>query len=129
VEDIDGSGGNAGAWHAPMDRVGTILRHGSEEQKQRYLARIASGDLRLQAFGVTEPTAGSDTTSIQTTATPADGGWVVHGQKIWTSRALYSDLMLLLARTTPVDQVDKKTLGLSTFIVDMKRALADGTMT
>jgi len=129
LEEINASGGNAGACHAQMYTMGTILRHGSEEQKQRYLPRIASGELRLQAFGVTEPTAGSDTTSIQTTATPVDGGWVVHGQKIWTSRALYSDLMLLLARTTPADQVEKRTLGLSTFIVDMKRAVADGTMT
>jgi acyl-CoA dehydrogenase len=129
LEEINASGGNSGACHAQMYTMGTILRHGSEEQKQRYLPRIASGDLRLQAFGVTEPTAGSDTTSIQTTATPADGGWVVHGQKIWTSRALYSDLMLLLARTTPADQVEKRTLGLSTFIVDMKRAVAEGTMT
>ena len=129
LEEINASGGNAGACHAQMYTMGTILRHGSEEQKLRYLPRIASGELRLQAFGVTEPTAGSDTTSIQTTATRADGGWVVHGQKIWTSRALHSDLMLLLARTTPADQVEKRTLGLSTFIVDMKRALADGTMT
>ena len=129
LEEINASGCNSGACHAQMYIMGTILRHGSDEQKQRYLPRIASGELRLQAFGVTEPTAGSDTTSIQTTATRSDGGWVVHGQKIWTSRALYSDLMLLLARTTPADQVEKKTLGLSTFIVDMKRALADGTMT
>jgi alkylation response protein AidB-like acyl-CoA dehydrogenase len=129
LEEINASGGNAGACHAQMYIMGTILRHGSEEQKRRYLPRIASGELRLQAFGVTEPTAGSDTTSIQTTATRVDGGWVVHGQKIWTSRALYSDLMLLLARTTPRDQVERKTLGLSTFIVDMKRALADKTMT
>src|SRR5947208_17116649 len=106
LEEINASGGNSGACHAQMYTMGTILRHGSDEQKQRYLPRIASGELRLQAFGVTEPTAGSDTTSIQTMATPADGGWVVHGQKIWTSRALYSDLMLLLARTTPVDQVE-----------------------
>ena len=112
LEEINASGCNAGACHAQMYIMGTILRHGSEEQKRRYLPRIASGELRLQAFGVTEPTAGSDTTSIQTTATKAAGGWVVHGQKIWTSRALYSDLMLLLARTTPVDQVEKKTLGL-----------------
>ena len=126
LEEINASGGNAGACHAQMYTMGTILRHGSEEQKRRYLPRIASGELRLQAFGVTEPTAGSDTTSIKTTATRADGGWVVHGQKIWTSRALYSDLMLLLARTTPVDQVEKKTLGLSTFIVDMKAALGKG---
>ena len=129
LEEINASGGNSGACHAQMYTMGTILRHGSEEQKQRYLPRIASGELRLQAFGVTEPTAGSDTTSIQTMATPADGGWVVHGQKIWTSRALYSDLMLLLARTTPADQVEKRTLGLSTFLVDMKRAVGDGTMT
>jgi alkylation response protein AidB-like acyl-CoA dehydrogenase len=109
--------------------MGTILRTGTEEQKRRYLPRIASGELRLQAFGVTEPTAGSDTTSIQTTATRVDGGWSVSGQKIWTSRAEHSDLMLLLARTTPADRVAKRTEGLSTFIVDMKRAIADGTMT
>jgi alkylation response protein AidB-like acyl-CoA dehydrogenase len=129
LEEINASGCNSGACHAQMYIMGTILRHGSEGQKRRYLPRIAAGELRLQAFGVTEPTAGSDTTSIATTATPADGGWVVHGQKIWTSRAEHSDLMLLLARTTPADQVEKKTLGLSTFIVDMKKALADGTMT
>ena len=129
MEEINASGGNSGACHAQMYIMGTILRYGSDAQKERYLPKLASGELRLQAFGVTEPTAGSDTTSIQTTATKVDGGWVVNGQKIWTSRALYSDLMLLLARTTPVDQVEKKTLGLSTFIVDMKRALADGTMT
>ncbi len=112
-----------------MYTMGTILRHGSDEQKQRYLPKIASGELRLQAFGVTEPTAGSDTTSIQTTATRSDNGYVVNGQKIWTSRALYSDLMLLLARTTPLEEVEKKTEGLSTFIVDMKAAVADGKMT
>ena len=129
LEEINASGGNAGACHAQMYIMGTILRHGSEEQKQRVLPRLAAGELRLQAFGVTEPTAGSDTTSIATTATRTEGGWLVHGQKIWTSRALHSDLMLLLARTTPADEVEKKTLGLSTFLVDMKRALADGTMT
>lgn len=129
LEEINASGGNSGACHAQMYIMGTILRYGSAAQKGRYLPKIASGELRLQAFGVTEPTAGSDTTSIQTTATKVGGGWVVHGQKIWTSRALYSDLMLLLARTTPPDQVEKKTLGLSTFIVDMKQAIADGTMT
>jgi acyl-CoA dehydrogenase len=129
LEEVNASGCNAGACHAQMYVMGTILRHGSDEQKQRYLPRIASGELRLQAFGVTEPTAGSDTTAIQTTAVRADGGWRVSGQKIWTSRALYSDLMLLLARTTPADEVEKKTLGLSTFIVDMKRAQDDGTMT
>jgi len=129
LEEINASGGNAGACHAQMYTMGTILRHGSDEQKQRYLPKIAAGELRLQAFGVTEPTVGSDTTSIQTTATRSSGGYVVRGQKIWTSRALHSDLMLLLARTTPLEQVQKRTEGLSTFIVDMKRALADGTMT
>jgi alkylation response protein AidB-like acyl-CoA dehydrogenase len=129
LEELNASGGNAGACHAQMYTMGTILRHGSDEQKQRLLPRIASGELRLQAFGVTEPTAGSDTTAIGTTARRTDGGWLVHGQKIWTSRALHSDLMLLLARTTPLEQVEKRTLGLSTFLVDMKRAVADGTMT
>jgi acyl-CoA dehydrogenase len=129
LEEINASGCNSGACHAQMYTMGTILRHGSDEQKQRYLPRIASGELRLQAFGVTEPTAGSDTTSIQTTATETADGYVVHGQKIWTSRALYSDLMLLLARTTPLEEVEKKTDGLSTFIVDMKKAVADGKMT
>jgi acyl-CoA dehydrogenase len=129
LEEINASGGNAGACHAQMYTMGTILRHGSEEQKARYLPRIASGELRLQAFGVTEPTAGSDTTSIKTTAERVDGGYVIRGQKIWTSRALHSDLMLLLARTTPLDEVERKTEGLSTFIVDINRALSDKTMT
>jgi acyl-CoA dehydrogenase len=129
LEEINASGCNSGACHAQMYIMGTILRHGSDAQKQEYLPKIASGELRLQAFGVTEPTVGSDTTSIQTIATRVDGGYVVHGQKIWTSRALYSDLMLLLARTTPADQVEKRTEGLSTFIVDMKQAVADGKMT
>lgn len=128
LEEINAMGCNSGACHAQMYIMGTILRHGSEEQKQRYLPPIASGELRLQAFGVTEPTAGSDTTSIQTTAQRSSGGYVIRGQKIWTSRALYSDLMLLLARTTPLEEVAKKTEGLSTFIVDMKRALEAGTM-
>ncbi len=129
LEEINASGCNAGACHAQMYTMGTLLRHGSPEQKARYLPRIASGELRLQAFGVTEPTAGSDTTAISTTARRTDGGWVVHGQKIWTSRAEHSDLMLLLARTTPADQVAKRTEGLSTFLVDMKQAQAAGTMT
>src|SRR3954464_2029447 len=123
LEEINASGGNSGACHAQMYTMGTILRHGSPEQKERYLPKIASGELRLQAFGVTEPTVGSDTTALQTTAERVDGGYVVRGQKIWTSRALHSDLMLLLARTTPLDQVEKKTEGLSTFIVDMKQAV------
>jgi alkylation response protein AidB-like acyl-CoA dehydrogenase len=129
LEEINAGGCNSGACHAQMYTMGTILRHGSAEQKERFLPRIASGELRLQAFGVTEPSVGSDTTSLQTTATRTDGGYSVRGQKIWTSRALQSDLMLLLARTTPLDRVERKTDGLSTFIVDMKRALADGTMT
>ncbi len=129
LEEINASGCNGGACHAQMYTMGTILRHGSEEQKQRYLPQIASGDLRLQAFGVTEPTVGSDTTRIQTTAEHVNGGYRIRGQKIWTSRALHSDLMLLLARTTPFDQVERKTEGLSTFIVDMKQAVEAGTMT
>ncbi len=122
LEEINASGGNAAACHAQMYTMGTLLRHGSEEQKRRYLPRIASGELRLQAFGVTEPTVGSDTTRIQTTAERVDGGYVIRGQKIWTSRALHSDLMLLLARTTPLEQVERKTEGLSTFLVDMRAA-------
>jgi acyl-CoA dehydrogenase len=121
LEEICASGGNAGACHAQMYVMGTLLRHGSEEQKARYLPRIAAGELRLQAFGVTEPGAGSDTTSITTRARRTDGGgWVVDGQKIWTSRAEHSDLMVLLARTTPRAEVAKKTEGLSVFLVDMR---------
>ena len=129
LEEINASGGNAAACHAQMYTMGTILRHGSEAQKQHYLPAIASGELRLQAFGVTEPTVGSDTTHIQTMAERVDGGYRVNGQKIWTSRAEHSDLMLLLARTTPLEEVEKRTEGLSTFIVDMKQALEAGTMT
>ena len=129
LEEINASGCNSGACHAQMYTMGTVLRHGSEAQKERYLPRIASGELRLQAFGVTEPSVGSDTTSLQTTATRVDGGWEISGQKLWTSRAEHSDLMLLLARTTPADKVEKRTEGLSTFLVDMKRAVGDGTMT
>jgi acyl-CoA dehydrogenase len=122
LEEINASGGNAGACHAQMYTMGTLLRHGSDEQKGRYLPRIAAGELRLQAFGVTEPSVGSDTTRIQTTAERVDGGYVVSGQKVFTSRALYSDLMLLLARTTPLDRVHKRSDGLSVFLVDMKAA-------
>jgi len=129
LEEVNASGCNAGACHAQMYTMGTILRHGSEEQKERYLPRIASGELRLQAFGVTEPTVGSDTTQIQTTAEHVAGGYVIRGQKIWTSRALHSDLMLLLARTTPLEEVGRRTEGLSTFIVDMTHAVAEGKMT
>jgi acyl-CoA dehydrogenase len=105
-----------------MYTMGTVLRHGSDEQKRRYLPRIAAGELRLQAFGVTEPTVGSDTTQIETTAERVDGGYVVRGQKVFTSRALHSDLMLLLARTTPLEEVEKRSHGLSVFLVDMKAA-------
>ncbi len=120
LETVQAEGCNGAACHAQMYTMGTILRHGSDEQKQRYLPKIATGELRLQAFGVTEPGSGTDTTSLRTTARRTNDGYVVNGQKIWTSRAEHSDLMLLLARTTPRDQVAKKTEGLSTFIVDMK---------
>jgi acyl-CoA dehydrogenase len=122
LEEINRSGGNAAACHAQMYVMGTILRFGTAAQKERYLPRIAAGELRLQAFGVTEPTAGSDTPSIATTATRIDGGYRIRGQKIWTSRAEHSDLMLLLARTTPLADVDERTDGLSTFVVDLKAA-------
>src|SRR5579862_7077792 len=120
LEEINASGGNAAACHAQMYTMGTILRHGSAEQKARYLPKIASGELRLQAFGVTEPDAGSDTTSIRTTAERVADGYVVRGQKIWTSRAEHSDLMLLLARTSPRAEATSRTAGLSVFLVDMR---------
>ena len=126
LEEIHRSGGNAGACHAQMYIMGTILKHGSPEQKKRYLPGIASGALRLQAFGVTEPTSGTDTTALRTVAKREGDTYIVNGQKIWTSRAEHSDLMLLLARTTPRGEVAKKTEGLSTFIVDMKAALGNG---
>jgi acyl-CoA dehydrogenase len=120
LEEVSASGGNPSACHAQMYIMGTLLRHGSEEQKQRYLPGIADGSLRLQAFGVTEPGAGSETTRIRTRAERVPEGWRINGQKIWTSRALYSDLMILLARTTPYDELEKKTEGLSVFIFDMR---------
>lgn len=120
LEEINRSGGNSAAGHAQMYTMGAILRHGSDNQKQRYLPKIASGELRLQAFGVTEPTAGSDTTSIATTAVKQGDRYVVNGQKIFISRTEHSDLMLLLARTTPKEEVKKKTEGLSLFILDMQ---------
>ncbi len=119
-------GGNAGACHAQMYTMGTVLRHGSKAQKEKYLPRIASGELRLQAFGVTEPTAGSDTTNISTMAVRRGDQYLVSGQKVWTSRAEYSDLMVLLARTMPKDQVKKRTEGLSVFLVDMQEAKKNG---
>ena len=122
LEEINASGGNAAACHAQMYTMGTVLRHGSDEQKQRYLPKIASGELRLQAFGVTEPTAGSDTTKLSTFARRVDGGYVIKGQKVWTSRALHSDLMVLLARTTPLEEVERRSDGLSVFLIDMREA-------
>ena len=122
LEEIHASGGNAAACHAQMYTMGTLLRHGSDDQKRRYLPRIAAGELRLQAFGVTEPTVGSDTTRIETSARRVDGGYVIRGQKIWTSRALHSDLMLLLARTTPPAEVERKSDGISVFLVDIEAA-------
>jgi alkylation response protein AidB-like acyl-CoA dehydrogenase len=126
MEEIQRQGCNGAACHAQMYVMGTVLRHGSEAQKQAWLPRIASGELRLQAFGVTEPTSGTDTTSLRTTARRDGDTYVVNGQKIWTSRAAQSDLMLLLARTTPRDQVAKRTDGLSVFILDMREALEAG---
>jgi acyl-CoA dehydrogenase len=120
LEEICASGANAGACHAQMYTMGTLLRHGSAAQKQEFLPRIAAGELRLQAFAVTEPNAGSDTTRISTRAERRGDGYLVNGQKIWTSRAEHSDLMVLLARTTPFEQVEKRTDGLSVFLVDMR---------
>jgi acyl-CoA dehydrogenase len=120
LEEINASGGNAAACHAQMYTMGTLLRHGSEEQKRRWLPKIASGELRLQAFGVTEPTAGSDTSRIETYARRTADGYVIRGQKIWTSRAQHSDLMLLLARTTPREKAGKPTAGISVFLIELR---------
>ncbi len=126
LEEISRSGGHPGAFHAQMYTMGTLLRHGSEQQKQKYLPEIASGRLRLQAFGVTEPTAGTDTTSISTFAERDGDHYRVNGQKIWISRAAHSDLLLLLARTRPQQEVARKTEGLSVFLVDMREVLNNG---
>ena len=126
LEEVNRSGGNAAACHAQMYIMGTLLRHGSEEQKERYLPQIASGALRLQAFGVTEADAGSETTSIRTKAERQGDHYVINGQKIWTSRAEHSDLMLLLARTTPLDEVPKRMRGLSIFLLDLREAVGNG---
>ncbi len=126
LEEIHACGGNASATHAQMYTMGTVLRHGSEAQKNEYLPQIASGQLRLQAFGVTEPSSGTDTTKLKTRAVKEGDHYVINGQKIWTSRALFSDLMLLLARTTPIEQVTKKTEGLSVFLIDMRGAVGNG---
>jgi acyl-CoA dehydrogenase len=125
LEEVHAAGGNGAACHAQMYIMGTILRHGSDAQKQDYLPKIATGDLRLQAFGVTEPTSGTDTLSLRTTARKEGNHYIINGQKLWTSRAEHSDLMLLLARTTPREQIKRRTDGLSLFLVDMR--LAQGT--
>ena len=126
LETIHETGCSAGAVHAQMYTMGTVLRHGSKDQKEQYLPKIASGELRLQAFGVTEPTTGSDTTQLKTRAEPDGNGYRVNGQKVWTSRALHSDLMLLLARTTPADQVKRRSDGLSCFLIDLREVKDNG---
>jgi alkylation response protein AidB-like acyl-CoA dehydrogenase len=126
MEEIHAAGANGAACHAQMYTMGTVLRHGSDAQKQKYLPAIAKGELRLQAFGVTEPTSGTDTLSLRTTATRDGDHYIVKGQKIWTSRAEYSDLMLLLARTTPKERAAKRTDGLSVFLVDMRTVKGKG---
>ena len=126
LETIHGTGASAAACHAQMYTMGTLLRHGSAEQKARYLPEIAAGSLRLQAFGVTEPTSGSDTPMLQTRAERRGDKWIVNGQKIWTSRALHSDLMLLLVRTTPLEQCQKRSQGLSVLLVDLREARGQG---
>jgi acyl-CoA dehydrogenase len=126
LEEIHRQGGNGAACHAQMYTMGTVLRHGSDAQKAAYLPKIASGELRLQAFGVTEPTSGTDTLALKTTARKDGDSYRINGQKVWTSRAEHSDLMLLLARTTPREQVEKKTDGLSVFLLDMADAKANG---
>ncbi len=126
LEEINRTGGNSAACHAQMYIMGTILRHGSDDQKRRYLPRIATGELRLQAFGVTEPTTGTDTTKLKTTAVRKGDRYVVNGQKVWTSRVQHSDLMLLLARTTPHAEVKRKGDGLSVFLVELGAALGKG---
>src|SRR5207244_13426677 len=123
LEEINRSGGNAAAAHAQMYIMGTILRHGSAEQKRRYLPSVANGALRLQAFGVTEPDAGSETTRLKTFAVRHGDRYIVNGQKVWTSRAEHSDMLLLLARTTPYDELSDKTRGPSVFLVDLQRAV------
>ena len=126
MEEINRSGGNSGACHGQMYNMGTLLRHGSEAQKRTYLPRIASGELRLQSMAVTEPTTGTDTTRIRTRAVKEGDRWIIDGQKVWTSRVQHSDLMILLARTTPLDKVGHKSDGMSIFLVDLHHAIANG---
>jgi len=126
MEEINRNGGNAGACHGQMYNMGTLLRHGSDEQKRHYLPRIASGELRLQSMGVTEPTTGTDTTRLRTTAVRKGERYVVNGQKVWISRIQHSDLMILLARTTPLSEVRRKSDGMSIFLVDLHHAIGHG---
>jgi acyl-CoA dehydrogenase len=126
MEEINRAGGNSGACHGQMYNMNTLVRHGSEEQRRFYLPKIASGELRLQSMGVTEPTTGTDTTKIKTTAVRKGDRYVINGQKVWISRVQHSDLMILLARTTPLDQVRKKSEGLSIFLVDLREAIGKG---
>jgi acyl-CoA dehydrogenase len=126
MEEINRNGGNSGVCHGQMYNMGTLLRHGSAEQKKTYLPRIAKGELRLQSMGVTEPTTGTDTTKIKTTAVKKGDRYVINGQKVWISRIQHSDLMILLARTTPLDQVKKKSEGMSIFLVDLHQAIGQG---
>jgi acyl-CoA dehydrogenase len=126
MEEINRSGGNSGACHGQMYNMGTLLRHGSEEQKRQYLPKIASGELRLQSMAVTEPSTGTDTTKLKTTAVKKGDRYVVNGQKVWISRVQHSDLMILLARTTPLAEVKKKSEGMSIFIVNLKDAIGKG---
>jgi len=126
MEEINRNGGNAGAVHGQMYNMGTLLRNGSKAQKEKYLPGIASGKLRIQSMAVTEPTTGTDTTKIKTTAVKKDGRWVVNGQKVWISRVQHSDLMILLARTTPLAEVKKKSEGMSIFIVDLHQSIGKG---
>ena len=125
-EEINACGGNAGACHGQMYNMGTLLRHGSDEQKRQYLPKIASGELRLQSMAVTEPNTGTDTTKLKTTAVRQGDRYLVNGQKVWISRIQHSDLMILLARTTPLDQVQKKSEGMSIFLVDLRQAIGNG---
>ncbi len=126
MEEINRSGGNAGHCHGQMYNMGTLLRHGSDAQKQKYLPSIASGELRLQSMAVTEPTTGTDTTKLKTTAVKKGDRYEINGQKVWISRIQHSDLMILLARTTPLNEVKKKSQGLSIFMVDLKEAIGNG---
>jgi acyl-CoA dehydrogenase len=126
MEEINRAGGNSGACHGQMYNMGTLLRHGSEAQKRQYLPKIATGELRLQSMGVTEPSTGTDTTRIKTTAVKKGDRYVINGQKVWISRIQHSDLMILLARTTPLAEVRKKSEGMSIFIVDLREAIGSG---